>query len=185
MHGREQVPRGVEPDGEEAELKGAEDVADLAKGGAVRHVVLVGVFGHVAVAGVAGEEEFFGLVRGRVVVVDGLSRGWSLWRLGGFQHPGAPERGSAVKDAAAGEMLRGRAGQGDGAEAGDVDAGALPPVQLRDGVVRDAEASEPRRGIETHQEMDVTLSPGEGFQQGVRVHVVVVIVGDGDQVHIR
>ena len=179
----------VEADGEEAELKGAEGVADGAEGGAVWHGGFVGaVEGDVAVAGVAGEEEGFGFgfgfvgVRGGGVVVVVVGGG-GLRR--GFQDPGAPEGGSAVEDAAAGEMLRGRAGQGDGAEAGDVDAGALPPVQLRDGVVGDAEPSQPRRGIETHQEMDVALSPGEGFQQGVRVHVVIVIVGDCDQVNIR
>ena len=90
-----------------------------------------------------------------------------------------------VEDAAAGVMLRGCAGHGDGADAGYVDARSFPPVQLRDGVFRDAEASESGRGAETDQEMDMVLSSGEDFQQGVRVHVVVVIMRDGDEVNIR
>lgn len=63
VHRRHDPARVVGPDGDEAEVEGAAEVADLFEGGAVREVVRGGVvvfvfgeFGDGTVAGVAGIE---------------------------------------------------------------------------------------------------------------------------------
>ena len=146
--------------------------ANFAEGWAGWHGGFEGAAGDVTVAGVACEEEFLGaavvavadfsIVRVGVLVVEMGLRIRVHWAS--FQDPRAPERRPTIEDAAAGEMLRGRTGHGHGAKADDIDARALPPVQLGNGIIRDAEASEPCGGTQADQEMDMAPSPGEGFQ---------------------